>query len=41
MEALEDVERAFVHVDYEKRSQPEHKVGGLFGESVRDGRLLL
>ncbi|PRW57612.1 CDF membrane isoform A [Chlorella sorokiniana] len=26
LEALEDVERAFVHVDYEKRSWPEHKV---------------
>lgn len=28
LEALEDVERAFVHVDYEKRSWPEHKVRG-------------
>lgn len=28
LEALEDVERAFVHVDYEKRSWPEHKVSG-------------
>ena len=26
MEELEAVERCFVHVDYEKRSEPEHKV---------------
>ena len=26
LEALADVERAFVHGDYEKRSLPEHKV---------------
>ena len=26
LEALEDVERAHVHVDYEKRTLPEHKV---------------
>ena len=25
LEALADVERAFVHVDYEKRDQPEHR----------------
>jgi len=26
LEALEEVERAFVHVDYTKRDEPEHKV---------------
>lgn len=26
LEALEEVERAFVHVDYSKRDEPEHKV---------------
>ena len=26
IEALEDVERAFVHVDYQQRDEPEHKV---------------
>jgi len=26
IEALEEVERAFVHVDYEMRDLPEHKV---------------
>ncbi len=26
MEALEDVERCFVHVDYQTRDEPEHKV---------------
>ena len=26
MEELEAVERCFVHVDYEKRLEPEHKV---------------
>ena len=26
IEALEDVERAFVHVDYRARDTPEHKV---------------
>lgn len=25
LESLTDVERAFVHVDYEKREQPEHR----------------
>ena len=26
LEALDSVERAHVHVDYEKRSEPEHKI---------------
>ena len=26
LEALDEVERAFVHVDYTKRDEPEHKV---------------
>jgi hypothetical protein len=26
LEAFEEVERAFVHVDYERREEPEHKV---------------
>lgn len=26
LEALDEVERAFVHVDYRKRPEPEHKV---------------
>ncbi len=26
VEALEDVERCFVHVDYQTRDEPEHKV---------------
>ena len=26
MEALDEVERAFVHVDYEQRDEPEHKI---------------
>ena len=26
MEALDEVERAFVHVDYKQRDEPEHKV---------------
>ena len=26
IESLEEVERAFVHIDYEERSEPEHKV---------------
>lgn len=29
VEAFDEVERAFVHVDYTKRSEPEHKVIGL------------
>jgi len=26
VEALDEVERAFVHVDYKQRDEPEHKV---------------
>lgn len=26
VEALDEVERVFVHVDYEQRDEPEHKV---------------
>ena len=26
LEALDEVERAFVHVDYRKREEPEHKI---------------
>lgn len=29
VEGLEEVERAFVHVDYALRAEPEHKVSGL------------
>jgi hypothetical protein len=31
VEALEDVERAFVHVDYTTRDYPEHKVERALG----------
>ncbi|GBF97913.1 cation diffusion facilitator [Raphidocelis subcapitata] len=31
VEALEDVERAFVHTDYERRCEPEHKVERTLG----------
>jgi divalent metal cation (Fe/Co/Zn/Cd) transporter len=34
LEALEEVERAFVHVDYEKRDHPEHKVSFCIQQSV-------
>lgn len=29
LEHLDEVERAFVHVDYEKREEPEHKTDRL------------
>ena len=28
VEGFDEVERAFVHVDYERREEPEHKVTG-------------
>ena len=29
VEGFDEVERAFVHVDYERREEPEHKVAAL------------
>jgi hypothetical protein len=34
VEALEMVERGFVHVDYERRDMEEHKVGEREGKGV-------
>ena len=38
IEALDDVERAFVHVDYAPRELPEHKARGDVDERLRDQR---
>lgn len=36
LEAIEDVERAFVHVDYARRKEPEHKVDRNLASGSKD-----
>lgn len=41
IEAMEDVERAYVHVDYESRDVPEHKVERQMHNQTKGPRKLI